>query len=370
MYTHLYSDHQLSQATKGPTIPPNIHANQPHGTNLIGRPILFAQGQFTGSTIRAELREIQQADLGRKVDRRPLDPPPVVLLRLFQVYDEGSDQEIEKEITNYEDVQILGFICTADLFPVPSAGNAQSKIEGKRKAHVTLPNETSFPFGDASSSSRISPEIYHPLALTPSHAYSPIRPNDSAALTSPSHPLAEYGQQSHMDAGSASVDVVHYFDDYPICESSKMTSALVGATFVQPVVLDYQGKKAIMFAFSDLAVKVEGSFILRYRFFDIFSKPSNQENLAVQAECYGGRFRIYSTKEFPGLQASTDLTKVGAILLDGVSDSIPERRSEDEERKVITRAKAQTSIQLGLKRGNALLLAVQMMMDLRATDNE
>lgn len=28
------------------------------------------------------------------------------------------------------------------------------------------------------------------------------------------------------------------------------------------------------------------------------------------AECYGGPFRVYSTKEFPGLRASTDLTKV------------------------------------------------------------
>jgi hypothetical protein len=63
----------------------------------------------------------------------------------------------------------------------------------------------------------------------------------------------------------------------------------------------------------DLAVKIEGSFVLRYRVFDIFSKPYNQrDDLAIQAECYGGPFRVYSTKEFPGLQASTDLTKVSA----------------------------------------------------------
>jgi hypothetical protein len=62
--------------------------------------------------------------------------------------------------------------------------------------------------------------------------------------------------------------------------------------------------------FQDLAVKIEGTFILRYRVFDIFSKGYNADELAVQAECYGGPFRVYSTKEFPGLQASTDLTKV------------------------------------------------------------
>ncbi|KAG6853519.1 hypothetical protein C0991_003514 [Blastosporella zonata] len=104
-------------------------------------------------------------------------------------------------------------------------------------------------------------------------------------------------------------DIVHYVGHHPIKENSKMTSALVGATFVQPAIVDHQGKKSIMFVFADLAVKTEGSFILRYRFFDIFSKPHNYCDLAVQAECYGGPFRVYSTKEFPGLQASTELTK-------------------------------------------------------------
>ena len=57
-------------------------------------------------------------------------------------------------------------------------------------------------------------------------------------------------------------------------------------------------------------MKIEGTFILRYRVFDIFSKGYHSSELAVQAECYGGPFRVYSTKEFPGLHASTDLTKV------------------------------------------------------------
>ena len=60
----------------------------------------------------------------------------------------------------------------------------------------------------------------------------------------------------------------------------------------------------------DLAVRTEGTFILRYRFFDIFSRILGHNDLAIQAECYGGSFRVYSTKEFPGLQASTELTKV------------------------------------------------------------
>jgi hypothetical protein len=34
--------------------------------STIGFPIVFAAGQFTGSTIRMELNELQKADLGRK----------------------------------------------------------------------------------------------------------------------------------------------------------------------------------------------------------------------------------------------------------------------------------------------------------------
>lgn len=37
-----------------------------HGTQLMGRPIHFISGQFANRTIRAEIHEIQKADLGRK----------------------------------------------------------------------------------------------------------------------------------------------------------------------------------------------------------------------------------------------------------------------------------------------------------------
>lgn len=66
-------------------------------------------------------------------------------------------------------------------------------------------------------------------------------------------------------------------------------------------------------------MKIEGSFILRYRVFDIFSKKYNDNELVIQAECYGGPFRVYSTKEFPGLHASTDLTKVRLLSLSSLT---------------------------------------------------
>jgi hypothetical protein len=66
----------------------------------------------------------------------------------------------------------------------------------------------------------------------------------------------------------------------------------------------------------DLAVSMEGTFILRYRVFDIFSRVFNENDMCpIQAECYGGSFRVYSTKDFPGLQPSTPLSKVNTYPL-------------------------------------------------------
>lgn len=152
-----------------------------------------------------------------------------------------------------------------------------------------------------------------------SHSNSNIYANQSTSVPIPTPTYTEYS------------DIVTHVGNHPITESSKCTHALVGATFVQPANVDYKGKKSLMFVFAvsgivvllcysnriewflntkDLAVKIEGLFILRYRMFDIFSKPTNESGLQIQAECYGGPFRVYSTKEFPGLHASTDLTKV------------------------------------------------------------
>lgn len=45
-------------------------------------------------------------------------------------------------------------------------------------------------------------------------------------------------------------DVVYHLEGFPITENSKQTQALVGATFVQPSIIDYQGKKTIVFVFA------------------------------------------------------------------------------------------------------------------------
>lgn len=59
-------------------------------------------------------------------------------------------------------------------------------------------------------------------------------------------------------------------------------------------------------------MRQEGHFIIRYRIFNICGAQAQAgpPSVPILAECYGGAFEIFSTKTFPGLPASTDLTKV------------------------------------------------------------
>lgn len=108
---------------------------------------------------------------------------------------------------------------------------------------------------------------------------------------------------------NADPDIIAYYGDYAITERSTCTQRLVGATFVQASSVEFQGRRTVIFVFSDLAVKSEGTFVLRYRAYNIFARAHGGHNIPILAECFGGPFKVYSTKEFPGLRASTDLTK-------------------------------------------------------------
>ncbi|EPQ51773.1 hypothetical protein GLOTRDRAFT_11626, partial [Gloeophyllum trabeum ATCC 11539] len=290
-------------------------------SSSVGQPVEFVQGQFAGQTMRAELHELQKADLGRKYarkDRRPLDPPPVVQLKLFRVYNVDTDREVEEEIQNYDEVQNFGLLCHIDLFQIP---NMEDDMP------TAFPDSVvpSFPNPNAPSVSFLTTTSVFPNFAGPSMPHTRYSDSDPE-LQERSSSLSSSFSYAPQDSES---DIVAYIGDYPIRESAKCTHEVAGATFVQANEVVHIGRKVLMFVFSDLAVKREGMFILRYRFFDIFSRARDHTDLAVLAECYGGPFRVYSTKEFPGLQASTALTK--QISLWGVRTNL--RETERKRRK-------------------------------------
>lgn len=109
-------------------------------------------------------------------------------------------------------------MCTVDLFPVPNE-NWTSRS----------PTQTSF--------SSPSPPL--------------LDGNENFIFASPqASPPTSAQSQASTPTSPSFEDVIHYVGNHVITESSKETSSLVGATFVQPAIVDYEGKKTIMFVFS------------------------------------------------------------------------------------------------------------------------
>ncbi|KAI0666818.1 velvet factor-domain-containing protein [Trametes maxima] len=282
---------------------PRPHAVDPS----INQPARFVAGLLSGRTVRVELEEIQKADLGRKYarkDKRPLDPPPVVLCRFFDVLYTSGGKVIEKEI-DPEQVS-LGAICHVDLFPVP---DVDAGLMVQPQPMFALP----------------------PLHLATQANVGPPAGGASALLPSGSQGFgaARTPYNLHPLDDANDPDIVAWMGKYAIRESSKCTPLLSGATFMQTAVVDHNGKKASVFVFSDLAVRMEGTFVLRYRCFNIYAQRAAFSPVSVLAECYGGPFKIHSTKEFPGLSASTSLTK--HLALYGVRVNL--RENERKRRK-------------------------------------
>ncbi|KAJ7507398.1 velvet factor-domain-containing protein [Mycena galericulata] len=250
--------------------------HRPQGS-LVGRPIHFTAGQFAGKTIRAELHELQAAAFWPKVDRRPLDPPPVAWVRLFEVFNADTEAHEEREV-DYDSIHILGLMCTVDLLPISGPSACAS-----RQASPTTP------YSPVSASAQSPSDIY---------AFSPLSQSTSG-YTLPSSPG---GMSSPPQMEYSAPDETH-----------KATAALAGTTFVQVDSIPWAGKTCLLFTFNDLAVKAEGHFVLQCALwscsFDLFSRPTGHTDQPIQADCCGAPFRIYSSKEVPALGPSTELTK-------------------------------------------------------------
>ncbi|EMD36421.1 hypothetical protein CERSUDRAFT_115434 [Gelatoporia subvermispora B] len=357
------------------------------GLSDIDTPVTYTSGPFAGRKIRAQLVEVQKADLGRKYvrkDRRPLDPPPIVQMRLFEVFNQDIQNSCEEEILSCDDVMSYGFLCHLDLFPVPSDGESDGsqplpvpmeaeqtqEAAGTRSIvpapiiHAPAPASwTSAPLSiscvlppplppsfslmggadqvEASSSANISRML--PSDSTQGAQRSPGDPGDSATMAQaifhpefPSIPGASSAPAMRAvdvynahESNPYSTDVVAYYGDRPVRAISMCTHLLAGTTFKDSSIIDLRGRRSAVFVFSDVAARQEGMFFLRYRVFYIFAQAAGSRSNPVIAECFGQPFKVYSTKGFPGLHASTDLTKV--ISMSGIRTNI--RARERKRRK-------------------------------------
>lgn len=319
---------------------------KPAGSSPMSAPTSFTTGPFAGWTIRGELIELQKADMGRKYgqkDRRPLDPPPVLQLRFYRVFNNGTAQQWEHEIDTYTDAIGVGCICHVDLFRStlnsrPEKINQSLQAPRKTNEMAVSSFTAAYPEEFTSRSFRTLPPLSFPTLMSgtdsrPWATSSGARPTlfDSSnpracsllmpvsmppttilpfpGPSSNTRTVAMFSDFVDSSVSHAKAQVAVSDDDQNVEGASTYTTLLVGTRAVSASCVYHEGKKILAFVFSDLAVRAEGSFFMRYRVFDIMSAVTGGTQHPALAEAFGGTFQVYSTKNFPGLQASTDLTK-------------------------------------------------------------
>jgi hypothetical protein len=214
------------------------------------------------------------------------DPPPIILLRLYEISDWETPRESEREIeykcvvalihpcphadlTGWHSYQSSGHICHVDLFPVPPAtDNVQEANVTKPKPRPVWPRTVVTPevATDFSSSPTLtSPRISHPYSALPrgpgpSSPPPGTEPPQSASPTPPYPPPSRVRKRSSSASvqdsdGEPDPGVLAYFEDHAITDSSMCTKALAGTTIAQASPLEYHGKRVIMFVFSASIVR-------------------------------------------------------------------------------------------------------------------
>lgn len=133
-------------------------------------------------------------------------------------------------------------MCTVDLFPVPEyIYESQSPIQASSKSSYTFQDT-----GSGDTHSRYS------LTYFPVHPYTSLDVNEVQGLQASVPPFQIPRRQpmlKHLHHSEFPDDAVFRMGNHLITESSKLTPALVGEKCVEPTLVDYNGKKALVFVF-------------------------------------------------------------------------------------------------------------------------
>ena len=142
-------------------------------------------------------------------------------------------------------------MCTVDLFPVPEAAY---EVRSPGSTSSPEPSYTAASYHDSHSSASGSSTHQHsqsryPLTYFPLHPYMSVDADGSQAPQPPFQIPRRQLMLGHLSQSETPHDVVHRVGNHLITESSKLTPALVGEKFVEPTLVDYKGRKALIFVF-------------------------------------------------------------------------------------------------------------------------
>lgn len=269
----------------------------------------------TTSRLRLHIRQqpvaTRACSAGEK-DRRTIDPPPILQLLLTDFNPASkTDQAI---------LQNSRFVVCCLLYSVreSSSGGREELIhrsqvlEPPRRRHrdegSRVHNTYHFDSRTTNEQSNQSDERYVQI-LSGKTYVSPFHvPYDPDPETAPGYPSSSQGHGYH-----------HHHHRHNTAEPSDLS-----ATF---------------FVFADLSVRTAGKYRLKFRLMDWGLAAESGAPQPILAECFSEPFRVYSSKDFPGMGPSSPLTwnlrKMGMMELkprDGKGKGVgkKEKRRVDE----------------------------------------
>jgi len=158
----------------------------------------------------------------------------------------------------YRNVLNVDLMCTFDLFPVPEAAyevRSPGSTSSPEPSYATASYHASHLPASGSSIHQHSQSRYPPTYLL--HPYMNVEADGSPSTKQPLQALPTSG---HLCQSETPHDVVHRVGNHLITESSKLIAPLIGEKFVEPTLIEYEGRKALAFVFG---VSTQFPFTLR-----------------------------------------------------------------------------------------------------------
>ena len=246
------------------------------------------------------------------------------------------------------DIQNLGILCSVDLFPVPdkildsnipvptspaashipdfgcytasqaSSSSASSPSVRNVQPHTSRVSSapTSLPFGPISSGALKLNYVASDNAGENAYTYFPLHPFTTPSAEGGAVPLRISPFQiprrqpmlSQLNEAEPPSDIVLRIGNHLVTESSKLTPALVGERFVEPTLIDYKGKKCLVFVFGVCLFfeccfgrtdrRLTGSFHVFLCYISFVNPFRGMLNwLGIRTWQFNGRARLFSGTE-------------------------------------------------------------------------
>ncbi|KAF5347320.1 hypothetical protein D9756_009916 [Leucocoprinus leucothites] len=200
--------------------------------------------------VRQEPKQARMCGVGGKADRRPIDPPPIVQLRVID--------------------------------PLTSSSSSSSSSTGH----------------NMSSSSNSPPSSPPPTTHSHYPNHEPGPPADAAAYAQSYLQNPYYFMFASLAKPDDDTELHWLKDGRTRCTTGSVVSSLYHLKDPQ-----HNNEDAGFFVFPDLSVRTEGSYRLKLSLFEVVGN-----NVRHCKSIYSAPFYVYTAKKFPGMEESTPLS--------------------------------------------------------------